>query len=184
MQKDNLGIIRFSDKDIFDLLYSKDYNKIHEILCENSKEVEKFNQAIDEFGGSKLEIYSPITIDQESFDKLCQSLWFMPEDYKNYNIVEYLEMCVSEQTGIDIGNKEFYNTKEYIRLKQELDEFSKRELLQLLNYMKYLVDLMRQNKIIWGVGRGSSVSSYVLFLIGVHRINPIKYNIDWKEFLR
>jgi DNA polymerase III alpha subunit len=37
---------------------------------------------------------------------------------------------------------------------------------------------------VWGVGRGSSVASYVLFLIGVHRIDSMKYNLDYKEFLR
>ena len=43
----------------------------------------------------------------------------------------------------------------------------------------WLVVLIRD-----GVGRGSSVASYILYLIGVHRIDSIKYNLDWKEFLR
>jgi len=54
----------------------------------------------------------------------------------------------------------------------------------LLRYMIYLVDFMRENNIVWGVGRGSSVASYVLYLIGVHRINSIQYGLDWHEFLR
>lgn len=54
----------------------------------------------------------------------------------------------------------------------------------LLRYMIYLVDYMRENKIVWGVGRGSSVASYVLYLIGIHKINSIHYDLDWKEFLR
>jgi len=43
---------------------------------------------------------------------------------------------------------------------------------------------MRENGIVWGVGRGASVASYVLYLIGVHRINSIQYGLDWREFLR
>jgi DNA polymerase III alpha subunit len=50
--------------------------------------------------------------------------------------------------------------------------------------MKYLVDLMREHNIVWGVGRGSSVSSFVLFLIGIHRINSIYYGLDVEEFLK
>ena len=54
----------------------------------------------------------------------------------------------------------------------------------LLQFLVYLVDFMRDNKIVWGVGRGSSVASYVLYAIGIHKINPIQYGLDWREFLR
>ena len=57
-------------------------------------------------------------------------------------------------------------------------------MYHLLRYMIYLVDFMRENNIVWGVGRGSSVASYVLYLIGVHRIDSIQYDLDWREFLR
>ena len=57
-------------------------------------------------------------------------------------------------------------------------------MLDLLNYMIYLVDFMRENKIVWGVGRGSSVASYVLYLIGVHKIDSLYYDLDVAEFLR
>ena len=43
---------------------------------------------------------------------------------------------------------------------------------------------MRKNNIVWGVGRGSSVASFVLFLIGVHKINSLYYDISIDEFLR
>ena len=57
-------------------------------------------------------------------------------------------------------------------------------MIDLLRWCKYFVDTCTNNDILWGVGRGSSVASYILYLIGVHRINSIKYNLDWKEFLR
>jgi DNA polymerase III alpha subunit len=59
-----------------------------------------------------------------------------------------------------------------------------RNLFQLLQYLKYLVDTMRKHNIVWGVGRGSSVASYVLYLIGVHKINSMYYDLDIEEFLR
>jgi len=74
--------------------------------------------------------------------------------------------------------------EEKTRVVTELAAFEKRQLSNLLRYMIYLIDTMRQNNILWGVGRGSSVASYVLYLIGVHRINPLKYNLDWQDFLR
>jgi DNA polymerase III alpha subunit len=43
---------------------------------------------------------------------------------------------------------------------------------------------MRSNNIVWGVGRGSSVASYVLYLLGVHKVDSIKYGLDIREFLK
>jgi DNA polymerase III alpha subunit len=43
---------------------------------------------------------------------------------------------------------------------------------------------MHQNNVVWGVGRGSSVASYVLYLLGVHKIDSLKYNLDIHEFLK
>jgi DNA polymerase III alpha subunit len=57
-------------------------------------------------------------------------------------------------------------------------------MFDLLFYLKYLVDTLRENKVLWGVGRGSSVASYVLYLIGVHKIDSLKYNLDIAEFLK
>ena len=57
-------------------------------------------------------------------------------------------------------------------------------MFMLLKYLKYLVDTMRNNNIVWGVGRGSSVASFVLFLIGVHKINSLYYDLPIEEFLK
>jgi len=62
--------------------------------------------------------------------------------------------------------------------------FQERNLFDLLRYLKYLVDTLRSNRMIWGVGRGSSVASYVLYLLGVHRIDSLFYQLDAREFLR
>ena len=72
----------------------------------------------------------------------------------------------------------------YERLIEELQEYRKRDMLNLLKWLKFLVDTMRQNQIIWGVGRGSSVASYVLYLLGIHKIDSVKYKLDFKEFMR
>jgi DNA polymerase III alpha subunit len=62
--------------------------------------------------------------------------------------------------------------------------FQERDLFPLLQYLKYLVDTMRTNSIVWGVGRGSSVASFVLFLIGIHRVNSLFYGLEIEEFLK
>ena len=70
------------------------------------------------------------------------------------------------------------------RVQEELAAFKQHGYLNLLKFLHYLVQNMRSSNMLWGVGRGSSVASYVLYLLGVHRIDSIQYGLDWREFLR
>ena len=171
MKTDELGIPRFSNRDLIDMIYSGHVDKCHVVLCDPSDDIEKFNAAMREQYLPELTKYIPLDVDQKDFDGALQSEWFMPDEYKTFDILQYLvDKCESAD--------------EYVRVVDEWEEFHKRDMIDLLRYMKYLVDFMRENNIVWGVGRGSSVASYVLYLIGVHRINSIQYDLDWREFLR
>ena len=70
------------------------------------------------------------------------------------------------------------------RVIEEYKAFSDLNMIPMLRYLIYLVDVMRENNVVWGVGRGSSVASYVLYLIGIHKVDSIKHNLDYREFLR
>jgi len=97
--------------------------------------------------------------------------WFMPSSYKDMDIKKFvLDLCKTQQ--------------ELDRVQIELVEYEKRNLIVLLKQMKYIVDTLRKNNIVWGVGRGSSVASYVLHLLGVHKIDSIKYDIPLNEFFK
>ena len=171
MKTDSLGIPRFTNRDLIDMIYSGHADKVHVVLCDPSDDVDKFNAAMEEQGFDKLQKYIPLDVDQKTFDGVCQSEWFMPDEYKKLDIGFWLtQQCKTNE--------------ESDRVKEELAQFRVRGMYPLLQYMKYLVDFMRENDIVWGVGRGSSVASYVLYLIGVHRINSIQYDLDWREFLR
>ncbi len=105
------------------------------------------------------------------FDQIRQRRWFMPDDYRNFDIAAHvLSLC--------------QNQEELQRAGEELLLFQQYDLFDLLRYLRYLVDVMRSNNVIWGVGRGSSVASFVLYLLGVHRINSLHYDLDPREFLR
>jgi DNA polymerase III alpha subunit len=88
------------------------------------------------------------------------------------------------QNGLCLVEERCNTHEEVTRIDEEFIAYEEKGLLDLLRYMVYLVDFMRENGIVWGVGRGSSVASYVLYIIGVHKINSIQYNLDWREFLR
>lgn len=185
MKTDNLGIPRFSNQDLINMIYSGHADKCHVVLCEPSDDVDKFNQAAQELGLPELQKYIAIDADQNQFDAVCQSEWFMPEEYKKIDLSEWFIFRIAKELDIDPTEvAQSGDRPEIKRLNQELEAFHNQGMFDLLRYMIYLVDFMRENKIVWGVGRGSSVSSYILYLIGVHRINPLQYGLDWREFLR
>ena len=70
------------------------------------------------------------------------------------------------------------------RLNQELSLFKKHNMIPVLKTMKFIVDTLKKNNIVWGVGRGSSVASYALYLIGVHRVDSVKYSLPINEFFK
>jgi hypothetical protein len=105
------------------------------------------------------------------YDKIMQSNWYMPDQYKQMDIAEHvLNMCDTDAKLQRVG--------------AELLMYQERNLFDLLRYLKYLVDTMKSNNIIWGVGRGSSVASYVLYLLEVHKIDSMYYDLQPDEFLR
>lgn len=96
--------------------------------------------------------------------------WFIPDGYKTMDIESFLvDQCPEEN---------------YDRLTMELELYRKYDMIPVLKAMKYIVDTLRKNDVVWGVGRGSSVSSYVLFLIGIHKIDSVKYNLPISEFFK
>jgi DNA polymerase III alpha subunit len=103
------------------------------------------------------------------FDKNCQKKWFIPEEYKNIDVIDY----VMDKCGCEAEKQ---------RAAEELLLFQEHDLFPLLNYMIYFVETMRKNNLVWGLGRGSSVASFVLYLIGVHKVNSLYYDIPISEF--
>ena len=91
MKTDSLGIPRFSTKDLVDMIYSGHVDKCHVVLCDKDDEIDKFNKAMREEGLTELSTYIPLDVDQKTFDGVCQSEWFMPEEYKNMDISKYLQ---------------------------------------------------------------------------------------------
>jgi len=167
MRLDKFSIPVYSSDEIVEIIYKGKSDILQNILVDDDSHIQKYNSV----SNTPLKIYQELDISIEDFDQSLQKNWFMPDQYKTYDIVDWL-YC--ECKTIEQKN----------RVTEELKEFAERDMIMLLKWLKYFVDTCRANNIVWGVGRGSSVASYVLFLIGVHRIDSMKYNLDWREFLR
>ena len=147
--------------DAFDLLYTMpefDLSKL-EFIGDGTLQ---FNQSNTELktGFCKLkELYHShkSILTKPEFDADRQKTWFMPAEYQDVDIDSLvLKRCTTQAE-------------------------TNRAVLELLEYM---VETLRANNIVWGVGRGSSVASFVLYLLGVHKVDSLAYNLDPYEFFR
>lgn len=68
------------------------------------------------------------------------------------------------------------------RIEKEIDYFERIGAVGFLLNLDNLIQEFQKADVIWGVGRGSSCASYLLYLLRVHDINPIKYDIPFSEF--
>ena len=170
MKTNSYGEVELTEKELFDALYTGKISSLENVFVDS---IEQFNQARSTYADRlpNLKQLPADTVTVDEFDKKNQASWFIPETYKDFNMVEFL-----------LDKTE--NEEQYQRVVTELEMFIQYDMMDVLIYCKYLVDTMRENNILWGVGRGSSVASYVLYLIGIHKIDSIKYRLDINEFLK
>ena len=168
MRIDKLGQNILSEVDIIDLIMRNPERSVKTTLVEPGVNTDN-NLELDDF--PKLINYVEQNITLAEFDKLNQESWLMPLEFQDLDIVQHiLDLCKTDA--------------ELQRVGEELILFQERDMLTLLKYLTYLVETMREHGIVWGVGRGSSVASYTLYLLGVHKINSMYYGLDISEFLK
>lgn len=170
MKTDQYGQIIYSEADLVSMIMrDATIESLSGMLVEPGINLETASAYLEQVPELVEYAFTDMTV--EEFDALKQNSWHMPEEYKQLDIAEYvLSLCDSDA--------------QLQRCGEELLLFQERNLFDLLRYLKYLVDTLRANRMIWGVGRGSSVASYVLYLLGVHRIDSMFYDLDAREFLR
>jgi hypothetical protein len=172
MKTDQYGQIIYNESDLVNMVMrGVTVDRLTGMLVEPGVNLETASAYLEQVPDLIECLFTDANMTVEQFDAVNQNSWHMPAEYKNLDIAEYiLSLCDSDARLQRCG--------------QELLLFQERNLFDLLRYLKYLVDTLRANHMIWGVGRGSSVASYVLYLLGVHRIDSMFYDLDAREFLR
>lgn len=169
MNIDKFGQQIYTENDICSLLLQDPTRSIKNMLVNET--VTFTDMFLDPNNLPQLIQYQVDNLSTEEFDQKNQENWHMPEEYHKFDIAQFvLDQCKNEA--------------ELQRAGEELLLFQERGMFVLLRYLKFLVDTMRKNNIVWGVGRGSSVASFVLFLLGVHKINSLYYDLSIDEFLK
>ena len=143
---------------------------VRDVIVEDTKPINIYNQWCDTFDLEEL-INAKQQDSTNTFVEECLRDWNMPDSYLSINIHEWLmERCTTAQ--------------QRDRVYTELLEYEQRGMIIVLKFLLYLVETCDKNDIVLGVGRGSSVASYCLYLLGIHCVDSIKYKLDIKEFLK
>lgn len=170
MKQNKFGELIFDESDVIDLLMQgRDLSVLNNMIVDNTVRVNSWPDLLVNIPKPQSEQNHDRSVSEWHAHQ--QQCWHMPDSYKTLDIAAHVLSLCDSQAQLQ-------------RCGQELLLYQERDLFDLLRYMKYLVDVMISNKVVWGVGRGSSVSSYVLYKLGVHRIDSMYYNLDPHEFLR
>jgi len=170
MSYDDYGQQYLTEDEIVEMIHINPKLDLSKVLMDEPKCFNTYNRML--FAGfPTIKRYEKPACTVEAFDKANQSQWHMPDRYKDFDIMGWLlEQCKTDE--------------QVNRVAMELELYNDRNLTMLLCFLKYMIDTFRENNVVWGVGRGSSVASYVLYLIGVHKVDSLLYELDVTEFLR
>ncbi len=168
---DEWGRVIYSPERAFELLMGG--QDITRLLVEDGDDVRLHNATCQTYDKIEFRLTPPsdpgCTAEEEHARR--SSSWLIPEEFKSLDVRSILiDQCGTEE--------------EVVRIHEEMDLYEARGLLPMLRAMMSLVAHFRANGVVWGVGRGSSVASYVLYRIGITRINPMQYGLRIQEFLR
>lgn len=109
----------------------------------------------------------------KSENSLLDYAWRIPEEVKNIDLHALFDEILNEKALSGVYSQ---------RVAAELAEVKKRSLENLFRTLYFVIGRFKEKKIVWGVGRGSACSSLLLFLLGVHCVDPVKFDIPYQEF--
>jgi DNA polymerase III alpha subunit len=168
--RDQYGRTYITEEDAVELLYQNPDLDLSKLVFD---EASKFNQSVQRtyYDISNLNVLESLGLSVEEYDRNNQAFWHMPEKYFKMDVAKYiLDLCTTQEQLQRVGD--------------ELMLFLEKDLFEVLKLLIYISDTAKKNNIVLGVGRGSSVSSYVLYLIGIHKVDSMLYDLDIKEFLK
>lgn len=137
-------------------------------VTEMNTEIQSYNR----FADRPIDVKTKLDISQIDPDQ-----WNIPDSYNQIELESYFENKLSEWTGYDYERRK-------LRVEHELAAFRATDQEIVLRLMIYIVDTLMENDCVWGIGRGSSVSCFLLYLIGVHDIDSVEFDLSFKDFMK
>lgn len=137
------------------------------------------------FTGPEAEIFNSKVVQQKEFNngdtKQISFRWQIPTFYQAIDVYSYV-LCRLDEFTSTLSEQQ--KSKYFDRALYELEYFEDSDSFEFLRCIIFVVETLSKSKTFWGVGRGSSCASLCLFLIGLHLVDPIKYDIPPGDFFK
>ena len=143
-------------------------------ITDTNWEMAQFNANCDE-GDELLPDTDEVKIDKS---------WNLPLAWAALTDADVEQIILEKATDVisTAGYSEQKVSEAYLRVEKELDEIKKRDMFQFVKAIMYVLETFSKNNICWGVGRGSSCASYILFILGLHVVDCVKFDVCMQEF--
>lgn len=142
-------------------------------VVDESEDIQKFNA---------LQTELQVEMKTELMD--IPKAWNIPDYYKNLNVVEYMQGKLLKEIEANDSLDEYDIDDRMDRVETELKLFEYYKMTDILKTAIYIVESFKQKNVLWGTGRGSSCCCYCLYLIELHDVDSVLFDLDLTEFFR
>jgi len=134
-------------------------------------EVSQFNQNSPDEEQIKVGADDPVSLNLR---------WHLPLEYQELDLHGYLL-----DTAAPIISERYDESDQSIaiqRVVDELEEINRRGMVEFIKTIIFVIDTFKKDGVVWGVGRGSSCASFILFILGLHSVDCIRLDVPMSEF--
>lgn len=140
---------------------------------EIDKAVKSFNSISE---GVKLELKAQL--------RELKTNYTIPDRYLDIDLKQYMTSKLLDRLSEDNIVAESDVRARIARILKEIKLFKEYGIEDLIRVTIYIVDTFNEHNVVWGTGRGSSCACYSLYVIGLHDVDSVRYNLDLSEFFR
>ena len=131
----------------------------------------------DKFEDIELDIHG-VRLPEFEIDLASKRHLGISEDSSNYEFLKALVLNGFKTLNINKSDKKYID-----RAKYELDTLKELGFIDYILLVWDVIHFCKTSDIPIGLGRGSAAGSLILYLVGVTRIDPVKYDLYFERFI-
>jgi DNA polymerase III alpha subunit len=130
------------------------------------------------FSDLKLPLYG-VRLPEFSIEDRLKKAHGLKEDASSYDFI--LQVCRTNFKKLNIPKDQY--SKYSDRVKYELETIKELGFLDYIVLVWSVINYCDENSIPVGLGRGSAAGSLILYLLGVTKVDPIRYELFFERFI-